>query len=65
MHLQEGMDVELLIGANCPQAIVPREVIPGQRNEPYAQRTDLGCGIIGNVSPPNMIEDESPKAIVH
>ena len=65
MHLQRDVEVGLLIGANCPQAIVPREFIPGQRNEPYAQRTDLGWGIIGNVSQPNSTEDGNPEAIVH
>ena len=47
--LQTDVSVGLLIGSNCSQAIMPREVIPGKPNEPYAQRTDLGWGIIGNV----------------
>ena len=48
----------LLIGSNCSQAIVPREVIPGKQNEPYAQRTDLVWGIIGNVGKSMMDEGE-------
>ena len=43
------VEVALLIGANCPQAIIPRQVIPGRGNEPYAQLTNLGWGIVGNV----------------
>ena len=39
--------VGLLIGYNCPQALVPREVVPPIGNGPFAQRTDLGWGIIG------------------
>ena len=39
--------VGLLIGYNCPQALVPREVVPPVDNGPFAQRTDLGWGIIG------------------
>ena len=44
-------DVGLLIGYNCPRALVPGEVIPPVNNEPYGQRTDLGWGIVGNVDP--------------
>ena len=44
-------DVGLLIGYNCPRALVPREVIPPTDREPYAQRTDLGWGIIGIINP--------------
>ncbi|KAL4001464.1 protocadherin Fat 1/2/3 [Sarotherodon galilaeus] len=44
-------DVGLLIGYNCPQALLPREVVPGKDNEPFAQRTDLGWSIVGCVSP--------------
>ncbi len=65
VHLQRDVQVGLLIGGNYTKAIVPREVIPGQRNEPYAQRTDFGWGIVGNVSQPNSTEDRSPEAIVH
>ncbi|XP_061736975.1 uncharacterized protein LOC133539000 [Nerophis ophidion] len=40
--------VGLLIGYNCSQALLPREVVSGKENQPYAQRTDLGWSIIGN-----------------
>lgn len=39
---QQSCDVGLLIGYNCPQALVPRQVVPGEENQPFAQRTDLG-----------------------
>lgn len=38
----------LLIGYNCSQALLPREVVSGKENEPYAQRTDLGWSIVGH-----------------
>ena len=34
--------VELLIGANVPEALQPREVIPAVDGGPYATRVDLG-----------------------
>ena len=40
-------EVGLLIGYDCANALVPREVIPPVAGVPYAQRTDLGWGIIG------------------
>ncbi|CAC5386010.1 unnamed protein product [Mytilus coruscus] len=41
----------LLIGYNCARALTPREVIPTTDDGPYAQRTDLGWGIVGVVDP--------------
>ncbi|CAC5418068.1 unnamed protein product [Mytilus coruscus] len=41
----------LLIGYNCARALTPREVIPTTDDGPYAQRTDLGWGIVGIVDP--------------
>ena len=45
-----NVEVGLLIGANCPRALIPQKVIPGQGDEPYAQRTELGWGIVGNIN---------------
>ncbi|XP_055056153.1 uncharacterized protein [Misgurnus anguillicaudatus] len=44
-------DVGLLIGYNCSQALIPREVVSGKDNEPFAQRTDLGWTIVGGIDP--------------
>ena len=46
---QEDLQVGLLIGSNCPNAIKPKQVIPGRSSDPYAIRTLLGWGIIGPV----------------
>ena len=51
MPYKDDMDVGLLLGINCASAIKPREVIPGNDNDPYAKRTALGWGIIGTVKP--------------
>ncbi|KAK7891878.1 hypothetical protein WMY93_023841 [Mugilogobius chulae] len=40
-------EVGLLIGYNCQQALLPREVLAGAENQPYAQLTDLGWSIVG------------------
>jgi len=56
-HLQgeiaplQDCEVGLLIGYNCSQALLPREVVSGKENQPYAQGTDLGWSIIGNLNP--------------
>ncbi|KAJ8375829.1 hypothetical protein SKAU_G00064090 [Synaphobranchus kaupii] len=44
---QQSCDVGLLIGYNCPQALVPRQVVCGEENQPFAQRTDLGWSVVG------------------
>ncbi|XP_038069094.1 uncharacterized protein LOC119738319 [Patiria miniata] len=44
-------EIGLLIGYNCARALAPREVIPPTDDEPFAQRTDLGWGIVGIVNP--------------
>ena len=42
--------VGLLIGYNCSRALAPREIIPPVACGPFAQRTDLGWGIVGLIS---------------
>ncbi|XP_034058377.1 uncharacterized protein LOC117537302 isoform X2 [Gymnodraco acuticeps] len=44
-------EVGLLIGYNCQQALLPREILSGKDNYPYAQRTDLGWSIVGCSNP--------------
>lgn len=51
MPLNETLEVGLLIGLNCPRAIKPLKVVPGKEDDPYAKKTALGWGVIGNVRP--------------
>ena len=44
----EGI-VNLLIGANCLEALEPVGVIPRQNDGPYAIRTALGCCVVGPI----------------
>ena len=50
------IDIGLLIGYNCSNALVPRKVIAGKSNEPYAVKTDLGWSIVGSISPSSVSE---------
>ena len=47
---QEDLQVGLLIGSNCPNAIKPKQVIPGRSSDPYAIHTLLGWRIMGPVT---------------
>ncbi|CAB4016733.1 Hypothetical predicted protein [Paramuricea clavata] len=49
MPFRNDVVVGLLIGTNCARAIKPREIIPGNDDDPYAKRTALGWGIVGIV----------------
>ena len=62
MTSESNVEVGLLIGANCPRAIKPREVIPCNDVDPYAIRTPLGWGIIGRVSS-NSSGEETPVGV--
>ena len=52
-HLQEVVpcpldaEIEVLIGANCPQALIPLEVRSGEEGCPFAIRTALGWVVYG------------------
>lgn len=56
-HLAESIappmecEIGLLIGYNCPQALMPREVVCGKENQPFAQKTDLGWSIVSYGDP--------------
>ena len=68
MPYQHDIEVGLLIGSNCSRAIMPREIIPaGPDNGPHAQRTDLGWGIIGNItkSKQELSEDQEYEHVTH
>ena len=43
----EDVEIGLLIGTSCGRAIKPREVRPGNEDDPWAVRTALGWGIVG------------------
>ena len=65
MPHRDNMDVGLLLRINCASAIKPREVIPGNNNDPYAKRTALGRGVIGTVKPSDCkveVEEDSVGA---
>ena len=47
--VKENMQVGLLIGCNCPKALRPLDVIVGDDDDPYAIKTALGWGIIGQI----------------
>ncbi|XP_050404672.1 uncharacterized protein LOC126820632 [Patella vulgata] len=47
----KDVDAGLLIGYDCARALAPREVIPPVGDGPFAQRTDLGWGIVGVIDP--------------
>ncbi|XP_073671819.1 uncharacterized protein [Paramisgurnus dabryanus] len=48
---QRECEIGLLIGYNCPQALMPREVVCGEENQPFAQKTDLGWSIVSYGNP--------------
>ena len=50
-------EISILIGNNCPRAIRPREIVAGEDDEPYAQRTILGWGVIGRVCKSSDVEN--------
>ena len=46
-NVDRSAKVGILIGANCPKAIQPKEVIPSPGEGPYAFKTNLGWCIVG------------------
>ena len=50
LHHAEIEDVTLLIGQDCPEALMPLTVVPGSKGEPYAIRSRLGWTVSGPVS---------------
>ena len=53
----------LLIGYDCPLALAPLEVIRGDGNEPFAQRTELGWSITGSSNP--HLDRPGSRSFVH
>ncbi|XP_026059678.1 uncharacterized protein LOC113044182 [Carassius auratus] len=56
-------DVGLLIGYDCPAALTPLEVIIGDKNQPFAQRSKLGWSIIGSSNP--HLDRQGSQSFVH
>ena len=50
LHHAEIEEVTLLIGQDCPEALIPLTTVSGARGEPYAIRTQLGWTVNGPVS---------------
>ncbi|XP_033119376.1 uncharacterized protein LOC117118785 [Anneissia japonica] len=44
-----NVPVPLLIGNNVPSIIRPRDIIAGEEDQPYAQKSILGWGIVGTI----------------
>ena len=44
------ISVQLLIGANCAEALEPKEVISSRGNGPYAVKTIFGWCVVGPIS---------------
>ena len=47
---KEEVDVALLLGINSACGIKPREIIPGNYDDPYPKRIALGWGLLGMVA---------------
>ena len=50
LYHAEMDDVTLLIGQDCPEALMPLTTIPGGKGEPYTVMTPLGWSVSGPVS---------------
>ena len=46
----QDVEIGLLIGSDSTIALAPRDVIPPENDGPYAQKSALGWGIIGNTT---------------
>ncbi|XP_063959727.1 uncharacterized protein LOC129282006 [Lytechinus pictus] len=49
MPYRKDVEVSLLIGNDCTRAVRPREIIAGNEDDPYAQRSLLGWGVVGRM----------------
>ena len=50
LHYTTVEEVTLLIGQDCPEALIPLTTVPGAWGEPYAIRTRLGWTVNGPIS---------------
>ena len=51
------LPIGLIIGANCPVALEPLELIASEGSGPYAFRTRLGWNVVGPIKPSEMQEE--------
>ena len=58
-------EIGLLIGYNCSRALMPREIIASEANGAFAQRTDLGWGIVGVVDEGGGCLNLDPVGVSH
>ena len=56
---KRACEVAMIIGYNCPLALMPREVIPAPDEGPYAVRTDLGWSVVGAITTDEKEETEA------
>lgn len=58
----QSCEVGLLIGYNCSDASAPRNVLRGNRGEPYGVETDLGWSVVGGAL--DSVGDDTGSALV-
>ncbi|XP_039547080.1 uncharacterized protein LOC120492862 [Pimephales promelas] len=63
MPVRMDCGVGLLIGYDCSRALMPRQVITGGDEEPYAIKTDLGWSIIGGT--PGCVNSKFGTGLCH
>ena len=49
MPYNPDTEISLLIGKNCPRVVRPREIMTGEEDDRYGQRSLLGWGVIGRI----------------
>ena len=59
MPCEPDVEISLLIGNNCPSIVRPREVVIGDDDDPYGQRSLMGWGIVGKVCKSTNESDKS------
>ena len=47
----DKMEIGLLLGYNCSAALLPKEVVTAEDDDPYAVRTVLGWSVVGTIKP--------------
>ncbi len=65
MPYRNNVEVGLLIGTSCIQAIKPREIITEGNDDPYAKLTAFGWGIVGTVQPGKNEDYDENQVIVN